>query len=128
MKNLQLIAVAVGVIGLILTANFLFRSEFKSGWCVKDNRDGYVWQINDFSFGKYRVMGWQDGAWGNAVSMEKGVLERKDIGGIKVYIQTACPEYRPKSTSMFRQIMKLQLLSTKNLVLKSRVHFVDIHS
>ena len=96
MKNLKLLAVALVIIGLILTANFLFRSEFKSGWCVKDNHDGYVWQINDFSLGKYRAMGWQDGAWGNAVSIEKRMLERKDVDGIKVYNQTTCPEYRPK--------------------------------
>lgn len=96
MKNVKIIGGVIIVIGLIWVANFLFRSEFKSGWCVKDNRDGYIWQVNDFSFGKYRAMGWQDGAWGNAVNMEKGVLEGKDVSGIKVYNQTACPEYSSK--------------------------------
>src|SRR3989338_8920820 len=96
MKNIKKIIVLITIlIGLVLITNFLFKSEFKNGWCVKDNRDGYIWKINNFSFGKYRVMGWQDSvsAWGNAVNIEKDVLERKDINGIQVYNQTACPEY-----------------------------------
>ena len=96
MKKIKIAVTFIFVVGLLLTANFLFRSEFKGGWCIKDNRDGYMWQINDFSFGKYHVMGWQSDAWGNRVVMEKRALERKDVNGIKVYNQTPCPEYGPK--------------------------------
>lgn len=96
MKNFKRVVIIIILISLALTANFLFRSEFKSGQCVKNNNDEYIWQVNNFSFGKYRAMGWQDGAWGNAVVMEKNILERTNVNGIKVYNRTACPEYRPK--------------------------------
>jgi hypothetical protein len=60
---------------------------------VEDYRDGYIWYVNNFSFGEYQLMGWQNGAWGNPVPMEKGVLERKGLDGIQIYRQTICPEF-----------------------------------
>ena len=96
MKNLKTIILIIVVLVLLLATIFLFQSKFKSGWCVKDNRNGYTWQINNFSFGKYRLMGWQDGAWGNAVEMNKSILERKDVDGIRIYNRTTCPEYIPR--------------------------------
>jgi hypothetical protein len=83
-------------LGLVFFASSLFRSEFTSGLCIKNKNDGYIWQINQFSFGKYRVMGWENGAWGNAVEMEKSVLERKDSNGMKIYNIVVCPEYKPR--------------------------------
>ncbi len=96
MKNLKIIISLIVIIGIAIVLNFLFFSKFHSGECVKDNRDGYIWNINYFSFGKYRIMGWQGGAWGNAVEMDRDVLERKDIDGIQIYNKTACPEYNSK--------------------------------
>lgn len=83
------------LVGLGFAGTTLLSHKFKSGWCIKDNRDGYIWQINDFKSGKYRVMGWQDGAWGNSVETGKDIIERKDQG-IQVYNQTICPEFVPK--------------------------------
>lgn len=96
MKYLKFAATIAVTIGLILTANFLFRSEFKAGWCIKDVNDGYTWYINNFSFGKYTAMGWQNNAWGNPVKTDKEILERKDSNGIKVYNRSTCPSYKPK--------------------------------
>jgi len=95
MKYMKIIGVII-VIAFIFAINFLFRSKFKSGWCIKDNRDGYIWHVNNYSLGTYQIMGWQDSSWGNPVGMKKDILERSDINGIQVYNQTTCPEYSPK--------------------------------
>lgn len=96
MKHLKKVIILGLVTVTLLTANFLFRSEFAEGQCVKDDRDGYIWHINNYSLGKYRLMGWQGNAWGNEVEMKKGLLERKDLTGIPIYNQTVCPEFKPK--------------------------------
>lgn len=93
MENLKIIVKIIVIIGIILIGKFFFLHEFKAGSCIKDNRDGYIWQVNNFSFGKYQVMGWQNNVWGNAIKMGKTVLERKDIDGIKIYNETRCPRY-----------------------------------
>ena len=94
-KIKYVVAIIVVSIGLFITTNLLFGNKFKSGSCIKDNRDGYIWHINDYSFGKYYLMGWQDNGWGHPVG-NKDTLERKDYrDGIQIYNQTACPEYTP---------------------------------
>lgn len=95
MKIIKVVIVIVILVGLGFAGTTLLGHKFKSGWCVKDNRDGYIWQVNDYQSGKYRVMGWLDGAWGNPVEMEKDIIERKNQG-IQVYNQTTCPEVVPK--------------------------------
>jgi hypothetical protein len=94
MKNLKIIIGCIVIFGIFFGGRYLFLSEFKAGTCVKDNRDGYIWQVNSFSFGTYRIMGWQGNAWGNSVEMKKNVLEGKDIDGIKVNNETRCPQYQ----------------------------------
>lgn len=94
-KIIKIVIIVIIMVGFGFTVGILIGHKFKNGWCVKDNRDGYVWQINDFRSDKYHVMGWQDNAWGNSVEIEKDVLERK-VQGIQVYNQTACPEFVPK--------------------------------
>lgn len=95
MKYFKIIIFIICTIGFSLVVYSYFLTEFKNGWCVSDYRDGYIWHINNFSLGKYKVMGWQDGAWGNEEEMDKNILERKDNKGIQIYHQTACPEYIP---------------------------------
>jgi len=80
-------------IAALFTGNFYLRSTFHSGECVQA-LDGYTWHVNNYSFGKYTVMGWQSNAWGNETTIEKSILERKD-SGIPVYHQVPCPEYTP---------------------------------
>lgn len=82
----------IAVVALV-TGNFYLRSTFHAGECVQA-LDGYTWHINNYSFGKYTIMGWQGNAWGNETTMGKSVLERKDAG-ISVYHQIPCPEYVP---------------------------------
>ena len=82
----------IAVVALI-AGNFYLRSEYKAGECIQA-LDGYTWHVNNYSFGKYTVMGWQSNAWGNETTMEKSVLERKDAD-ISVYHQVPCPEYVP---------------------------------
>lgn len=96
MKHLKKIIIIGLVIIVILAVNFLFRSKFAEGECVKDGRDGYIWHVNRYRLGKYQLMGWQGNAWGNEGGMEKGVLEREDPIGIPVYWETTCPEFKPK--------------------------------
>lgn len=95
-KKTKYIVVAIVVfIGILIASNYLFGNKFKNGWCVKDNRDGYVWHINNYSFGKYQLMGWLGNSWGNPVEMRKDTLERKDYNTeIQIYNQTACPELK----------------------------------
>lgn len=95
MKIIKVAIIIVVLVGLGFAGITIFGHKFKSGWCIKDNRDGYIWQVNDFQAGKYRLMGWLDGSWGNAVEMGKDIVERKDQG-IQVYNQTACPEVVPQ--------------------------------
>ena len=94
----NIITLFVLIILVLIIINFInsmFRSKFKSGECIKDYRNGYIWQINNFSFGKYRIMGWQGTCWGNSVEVDKEILERKDINGIPVYHKVVCPEFNP---------------------------------
>jgi len=95
-KNTRnIITLFVLIILVLIVINFMFRSKFKSGECIKDYRDGYIWQINDFSFGKYHIMGWQGTCWGNSVEVDKEILEREDINGIPIYYKVDCPEFNP---------------------------------
>lgn len=83
------------IIAIILTAIFsinMFSSKFSSGDCIENVNDGYVWQINKYSFGKYTAMGWQGNGWGNSVDLEKNILERKSPTGSNLYEKVACPQ------------------------------------
>ena len=95
LKTTKIVIAVLILSGLGVAWTTLLGHKFKSGWCIKDNRDGYIWQVNDFQAGKYHLMGWLDGSWGNAVELEKDNVERKDQG-IPVYNQTACPEVIPQ--------------------------------
>lgn len=95
MKFIKIILLIVTLIGLISAVNYYFRSDFKSGWCVKDLQRDYIWQINDFELGKYRIMGWQGGAWGNSVEVKKEFLEQKNEQGIDIHARIDCPEFDP---------------------------------
>lgn len=96
MKNIKIIIGAVVILIVLFWSQYFFLSEFESGVCIKDNRDGYVWHVNSFDFGKYCLMGWQGNAWGNEVKMDRDVLERRSVDGIKVYKETECSEYQPQ--------------------------------
>lgn len=80
---------------LVIISNLIFGNIFKSGQCIKDHRDGYIWHINRYTRGTYYLMGWQSNSWGNPVEMRKDILERKDLDDIQIYNQTACPELNP---------------------------------
>lgn len=95
MKIVKVVIIIVVFGGLGFAGTTLLGHIFKSGSCIKDNRDGYIWQINDYRSGKYHVMGYVGGTWGNSVEMGKDLIERKDQG-IQVYNQTTCPEVVPK--------------------------------
>lgn len=86
------------ILFLVLVVSFFVyfytRNKFNSGECVQA-LDGYIWHVNNYSFRKYSLMGWQDNAWGNEIKMKKDVLERKEISGIPTYHQIVCPEYSP---------------------------------
>ncbi len=92
-KRWLIVAILAFVIIILIGGNFYLRSEFHAGECVQA-LDGYVWHVNNYSFGKYTVMGWQGNAWGNEAATEKIILERSDAG-IPVYHQVTCPEYNP---------------------------------
>lgn len=84
------------VAGILLSVgNYYMRSKFHSGDCVQA-LDGYTWHINNYSFGKYYVMGWQEKAWGNEVSISKDIFESKELSGIPRHHLVFCPEYSEK--------------------------------
>lgn len=96
MKNFKKIVIVLVVIALVLIAKFLFISEFHAGDCVENYDGKIIWHINSFSLGEYRTMGWFDGAWGNEVEMEKGLIESStDSSGAPYYHQITCPEFNP---------------------------------
>ena|SRR3989344_4023943 len=124
LKGLILIIVITGLIG----GNFYLRSKFHSGECVQA-LDGYIWHVNNYSFGKYTVMGWQSNAWGNEVVMEKSVLERKDTD-IPVYHRIACPEYTTVENTEVEQAVpqapqKLETKSTTPSRVVSQIKVFD---
>lgn len=81
------------VVALLLAGSSYLRGNFHAGECVQA-LDGYVWHINNYSFGKYTVMGWQSNAWGNEAVMEKSALERansaREFSGLR-FLCRMCP-------------------------------------
>jgi hypothetical protein len=86
--KILLIIVLVGV--LASTGSYYLGSKFHSGECV-EGLDGYIWHINRYGLGEYQVMGWQKPWWGNEVSLERGVLERKNASDVPSYHRVDCP-------------------------------------
>jgi hypothetical protein len=85
------------IIFLIITFLSFFlisslRSEFNSGDCIK-SEDGYIWYINNYSWGEYSLMGWQGNSWGNEVKIKKHIIERNEVEGIKKYHNVVCPVF-----------------------------------
>ena len=92
-KFLDLLAIIIVIVG-IFSANFFLNSKFHANDCVEDMAKNIMY-VNNFSLGKYHLMGWQGGSWGNAVEMEKSLLERTFSTGIPYSHRIECPEYNP---------------------------------
>lgn len=90
-KWIQILGVALLLITLAALGDILLGSKFKAGNCVQA-LDGYVWHINRYGFGNYSLMGWQNPWWGNEVTLEKRILERKNASDISEYHQIECPD------------------------------------
>jgi len=72
-----------------------YTGKFSPGDCVKNIKDDYIWIVNNYSNGKYYLMGWQGTSWGNRVEMEKSVLESVDYPmEIAKYSKTICPSFK----------------------------------
>ncbi len=96
MKSKKLLPVLICLcvlIGVYYLVNFLFLNNYKNGDCIQ-SEDSYVWHINDYSFGKYSLMGWQKDSWGNQVELSKNLVEGKDYGSnIPRYHLVTCPVF-----------------------------------
>lgn len=93
-KKIKMILILILLVVLILVGKFYLTSKFDSGQCIQA-LDGYIWHINKYKLGKYDVMGWQGNSWGNEVSIDKDVLERKNLSKIPEYHYINCPVYSP---------------------------------
>mgnify|MGYP001564172836 CR=1 FL=1 len=80
----------------IFSVNYYLQSKFHANECVEE-LDGYIWHVNNYSFGIYQLMGWQNGSWGNTIEMNKMLLERTDPSGIPVSHRVECPEFGTES-------------------------------
>lgn len=72
-------------------------SRFEAGDCIQA-LDGYIWHINDFSWGEYSAMGWQRNVsgWGNEIHIDREDLEREEYS-IPIYYKTECPIFGVES-------------------------------
>lgn len=95
MKKWIKIAGLIIVIGVSISAgSYYLGSKFHPRECV-EGLDGYIWHINSYNLGEYRVMGWQNPWWGNEVTLERGLLESKNISDVQLYHQIDCPTVDP---------------------------------
>jgi len=86
----------IGLVLIIVLATLYFNTpDYKSGSCIEDYRDGYVWYVSDYGLFTYTLLGWQGDSWGNPVDLEKSIMERKTAEEIPIYHLTSCPSFKP---------------------------------
>lgn len=76
---------------LIIVLVFL-KPKFRSGTCILNSSDGFIWQIDKAGFINYKLRGYFENNWGNQISMRKNVVERNNQENLNIYIKTSCPE------------------------------------
>ena len=65
-------------------------NKFKSGQCIQDTEDHFIWKISRIEGSKYIAQGYFSW-WGNEVSADFSLFDGNQMSGIPRYVLIDCP-------------------------------------